>query len=114
MKEIICTTQNELDKVDINFDGIIKICGINIIIKLRYKYRVEAWGNSSVVARGNSSVVAWENSSVEAWENSSVVARGTSSVRIFSSIKKLLCYGFSVVIKPFDLKFKFKKEKCAD
>ena len=30
---------------------------------------MEAWGNSTVVARGNSSVEAWENSTVEAWAN---------------------------------------------
>jgi hypothetical protein len=159
MKELIINTQQEMDAVDVKFDGIIKICGIGIHIKLRYKYRVEAWenssvvawgnssvvawgnssvearGNSSVVARGNSSVVArenssveawgnssveawenssveaWENSSVEAWGNSSVVARGQVSVRIFTKIKALALFGFSVLIQPFDLKFKFKKEK---
>ncbi len=183
MKEIIINTQEELDKVKVDFDGIIKIVGVGIQIKLRYQYRVEAWenssvearGNSSVEARGNSSVVAWENSSVvarenssvvarenssvvawenssvvawenssvkarenssvEAWENSSVVAwenssveawenssveawgnssveaRGSVSVRIFTSIKSLCLYGFSVLFIPFDLKFKFKKEE---
>ena len=35
---------------------------------------VEAWGDSSVVARENSSVEAWGNSSVVARENSSVEA----------------------------------------
>ncbi len=159
MKEIIVNTQPEMDAVDVKFDGVIKICGIGIKVKLQYKYRVvawenssveamgnssveamgnssvvarenssvEAWGNSSVVARGNNSVVArgnssveaWGNSSVEAWENSSVVARGNSSVeawgnvcvRIFAEIKALSLFGFSVLFQPFDLKFKFKKEK---
>ena len=135
MKEIIVNTQQEMDAIDVKFDGVIKICGIGIKVKLRYKYRVVAWENSSVVAwenssveaRGNSSVVAWgnssvvarENSSVDARENSSVVALGNSSVvargnvcvRIFAEIKALSLFGFSVLFQPFDLKFKFKKEK---
>ena len=151
MKEIIIKTQKELDAVDVNFDGIIKILGIGIRVSLNYQYRVVArenssvvaWGNSSVVAWGNSSVVAWENSSVvargnssvEARENSSVVARGNSSVearenssvvarenssvvargnvcvRIYAEIKSLSLFDFSVLFQPFDLKFKFKKEK---
>jgi hypothetical protein len=72
---------------------------------------VVAWGNSSVVARGNSSVVALENSSVEAWGNSSVEAWGNVCVRLSAAIKSLSLFGFSVLFKPFDLKFKFKKEK---
>jgi hypothetical protein len=127
MQEIIINTQTEMDAVAVDFDGIIKVCGIGIRIKLRYKYRVQAWENSSVQAwenssveaRGNSSVVAWENSSVEAWENSSVVARENSSVvawgnvciRIFEKIKSLSMFGFSVLIQPLSLKFNFKKEK---
>jgi hypothetical protein len=135
VKEIIVKTQKELDSIDINFDGIIKICGVGIRINFRYRYRVEAWenssveargnssveawenssvearGNSSVVAWGNSSVVAWENSSVVAWENSSVVAWENSCIRIWSRIKKLTMFGFSVLFVPFDLKFHVKKEK---
>ena len=87
MKEIICTTQKELDAVKVDFDGIIKILGVGIKISLKYKYRVEAWENSSVVARGN------------------------VCVRISAKIKTLSLFGFSVLFQPFDLKFKFKKEK---
>jgi hypothetical protein len=108
-----------MDAVDIKFDGIIKVFGKGIQVKLRYAYRVEARGNSSVVARENSSVEAWGNSSVVARENSSVVARENSSVeargnvvvRIFAAIKSLVVYGFSVVFQPFDLMFEFKYEK---
>ena len=103
MKEIIVNTQQEMDAIDVKFDGVIKICGIGIKVKLRYKYRVEA--------RENSSVVAWGNSSVVARGNSSVVARGSVCVRIFAEIKALSLFGFSVLFQPFDLKFKFKKEK---
>ena len=111
MEEKLIRTQAEMDAVDVNFDGVIKIIGLKINIHLNYKYRVEAWENASVearenasvVARGNASVVAWENASVEAWEN--------ASVRISSPIKFLAMFGFSVVFLPLDLKFKFHKEK---
>src|SRR5664280_1353532 len=83
----------------------------NSSVEARENSSVEAWENSSVVAWGNSSVVARENSSVEARENSSVEARGNVCVRIFSEIKTLSLFGFSVLFQPFDLKFKFKKEK---
>ncbi len=88
--EIEVHTQQELDEIPLDYKG--RICIKNtietIIVRNRYHYRVEAWGNSSVeargnssvVARGNSSVVAWGNSSVVAWGNSSVVAWGNSSV----------------------------------
>ena len=92
MKEIVCTTQAELDAVPVDFDGRVVVkFGTpynRAVINRRFKYAVVARGNSSVVARGNSSVEAWGNSSVEArgnssveaWGNSSVVARGNSSV----------------------------------
>ena len=84
MKEIVVTSQAELDALPTDYDGriIIKFGTPynRAIVKRRFKYRVVAWGNSSVVARGNSSVEAWGNSSVVAWGNSSVVAWGNSSV----------------------------------
>ena len=92
MKEIIVTSQAELDALPIDFDGriIIKFGTPynRAVVNRRFRYRVVAWENSSVVAWGNSSVEAWgnssvvarENSSVVAWENSSVVARENSSV----------------------------------
>ena len=85
MKEIIITTQVELDALPSSFTEytriIIKNTTSRLVVKnSRENSSVVAWGNSSVVARENSSVVAWENSSVVARENSSVVARGNSSV----------------------------------
>ncbi len=105
MKENICTTQAELDAVAVDFDGrVIVKFGTpydRAMVNRRFKYSVEAYGNSSVeaydnssvVARGNSSVVAYDNSSVEAydnssveaWGNSSVVARGNSSVEAWDN-----------------------------
>ena len=92
MKEIICTSQAELDALSADYNGrvIIKFgTPLNrALVKRRFIYPVVAWENSSVEAWDNSSVVAWDNSSVvargnssvEAWGNSSVVARGNSSV----------------------------------
>ncbi len=92
LSEITVKTQEELDAIPDDFMGRIYIDGgtpfARIYVKKRYYFCVEAWENSSVVARenssvvarGNSSVEARENSSVEARENSSVVARGNSSV----------------------------------
>ena len=87
MKEIIITSQKQLDELSLDFKDFTYInikAGTlynPIIIKNNYKNSsVVARENSSVEALGNSSVEAWENSSVVAWENSSVEARGNSSV----------------------------------
>ncbi len=92
MQELTVKTQRELDAVKVDYNGRIIItfgdAYNRAVVRKKYKYPVEArgnssvvaWGNSSVVARGNSSVVARENSSVVAWGNSSVVAWGNSSV----------------------------------
>ena len=85
MSEITVTTQQQLDNLPRDYHGRIYIkFGTpydKAIVRRKYDFAsVEAWGNSSVMARGNSSVVAWDNSSVEARGNSSVVARGNSSV----------------------------------
>ena len=97
MEEIIIRTQEEWNKLDKDYDGIVYFeNGQNwIVIKENKGYRrivknssvearenssVEARENSSVVARENSSVEARENSSVEAWENSSVEAWGNTQI----------------------------------
>jgi hypothetical protein len=87
MKEIIISTQAELDNLPNNFSEFTLILikggtfGNKIIIRVaRENSSVVARGNSSVEARENSSVVASGNSSVEASGNSSVVASGNSSV----------------------------------
>ena len=116
MKDIIITTQAELDALPASFDEytriIIKDTKSRLIVRLAWENSsVEAWGNSSVVARGNSSVVAWENSSVVAWGNSSVVARGNVVVRIFSGyVKKVVLYGFAVAIIAATLTVKIEKK----
>jgi hypothetical protein len=132
MKDIIITTQAELDALPSSFDEytriIIQSTTSRLVVRLaRGNSSVEARENSSVVARGNSSVVAWGNSSVEAWENSSVVAWGNSSVvargnssveawencvvRIFSScLKKVALYGFAVAIVAATITVKIEKK----
>ena len=84
MEQIIVKSQKELDAIPIDYNGIIIIqFGTRYdraIVNKKFKFSVEAWGNSSVEARGNSSVEARGNSSVVALENSSVEARGNSSV----------------------------------
>ena len=92
MKETIVKCQADLDAIPVDYDGVIKIKCVppnRIVVKQRYKYSVEAWGNSSVTAWGNSSVTAWGNSSVEAYDNSSVKAYDNSSVTAWgnSSVK---------------------------
>ena len=73
---ITVKSQKELDMIPLDTEDIIRIefgtYWSPAIVRNRYKYRVEA--------RGNSSVVAWENSSVEARGNSSVVAWGNVQV----------------------------------
>ncbi len=88
MKEIIVTTQAELDALPESFGEYTRIVIQNTTGRLVVRV---AWENSSVEAWGNSSVVAWENSSVEAWEK--------SVVRVFSGyVKKIALYGFAVAI----------------
>ncbi len=131
MKEIIITTQVELDVLPDHFDEYTRILiksttSSLVVIKARGNSSVEARGNSSVVARenssvearGNSSVVAWGNSSVEArgnssveaWGNSSVVARGNVVIRVFSNcLKKVALYGFAVAFVAATITVKIEK-----
>ena len=101
MKEIICTSQAELDALSADYNGrvIIKFgTPLNrALIKRRFIYPVVARGNSSVVARENSSVVARGNSSVVAWDNSSVVAWDNSSVEAWDNSSVVAWDNSSVV-----------------
>ena len=89
MEIIEITSQQQLDELPLDYNG--RICikfgtpDDRAIIRNRYKYPVEARGNSSVVARDNSSVVAYGNSSVVAYGNSSVTAYGNSSVSAYGN-----------------------------
>ena len=109
MNEKIVTSQAELDAIPVDYNGriIIKFGtpAKRAVVGKKYLFSVEAWGNSSVVARGNSSVEAWGNSSVVArgnssvvaWENSSVVAWGNSSVEAWEN-SSVVAWGNSSVV----------------
>ena len=94
MKEIVVTSQAELDAIPVDFDGrIIVKFGTpwnRAVVNKKYKFRVALRENSSAVLWGNSSAVLWENSSAELrenssavlWENSSAVLWGNSSAEL--------------------------------
>ena len=100
MKEIICTTQAELDAVAVDFDGkvIIKFGTPDnrAVVNRRFKYSVKAYDSSSVTACDNSSVTAYGNSSVTAYGNSSVTAYGNSSVTAYGNSSVTACDSSSV------------------
>ena len=96
MKETIVKSQADLDAIDVDYDGVIKIkCAPPdwIVVKQRYKYsviaydssRVEAWGNSNVKAYDSSRVVAYDSSRVVAYGNSNVEAHGSSRVEAWGN-----------------------------
>ena len=89
MEYITVKSQAELDAVPVDTDKIIRIeFGTDdepAIVKMKYKYPIRAYGNSSVVAHGNSSVVACDNSSVVAYGNSSVEAHDNSRVWVYDN-----------------------------
>ena len=65
LSEVAVTNQEEMDAIPDDFKGRIYIKSeLRIIVNKKYYWNVEAWGNSSVVARENSSVVAWGNSQI--------------------------------------------------
>ena len=89
---IIVTSQEQLDKIPLDTDEqiIIKFGTPynRAVVKNKYRYRVEARGNSSVVAWGNSSVVAWENSSVDGYGNTQIVDRTKSNkIKTFANAR---------------------------
>ena len=85
MKEIIVRSQSELDELPIDFDGriIIKFgTPFNrAVVNRKFRYSVEAWGNSSVVARENSSVEAWGNTqAVDCTEKHDIATSGNARI----------------------------------
>ena len=79
MKEIIISTQAEIDTLPATFSEYTKIIIRDtkervVVRQARGNSSVEAWENSSVVARGNSSVEAWGNSGVHLQSDYATVA----------------------------------------
>lgn len=52
MVEIIVKNQDDFNRIPNDYDGTIKILDGYIIVDRKFKKSVEAWNNSSVVARG--------------------------------------------------------------
>lgn len=106
MKEIIVTTQAELDALPESFPEytqiIIKAKERLCLRKALGNSRAELWENSSAVLRENSSAVLRGNSSAELWEN--------SIGRVFSSLAKLILHGFSVAFLPVTINLKIEKK----
>jgi tRNA threonylcarbamoyladenosine modification (KEOPS) complex Pcc1 subunit len=93
MKEIICTTQKELD-VAVKENGVIVIIqntttevyiSDNSTVRAYDNSTVRASGNSTVTASGNSTVTASGNSTVRAYDNSTVRAYDNSTVRAYGN-----------------------------
>lgn len=81
LKEVIVTTQEEMDNIPYDYKGCISIKSKEIIqVNHPYFQRVAAYGNSHVVARYNSDIAAMDNSIVEAYEHSSVHAWNNGTV----------------------------------
>jgi len=138
MKQIIITTQKQLDKLreiktdeeviikeKLKLNYILDVYGRLIIettlecnywnnkyIKAYGNSSIIAYGNSSVTACGNSSITACDSSSVTAYGNSSVIAYGNSLVRVMANIK-LSLFGFSVAFVYPKVNIKIKKSKTA-
>ena len=94
MKEIICTTQKELD-VAVKENGVIVIIqNTTTEVYISDNSTVIAYDNSTVIAYDNSTVIAYGNSTVRAYDNSTVRASGNSTV---------IAYGNSVSIEAFML-----------
>lgn len=81
IKEIIVTTQEEMDAIPSGYTGCISIKTNDIITVVRaYPQRVAVMENSHVIAMGNSDIAAMDDSIVEAYEHSSVHACDDSTV----------------------------------
>lgn len=87
MKRAIVKSQEDLDAILVDFDGVIEIRSASnkrILVEKIYKYSVEVYDNSRVKAHG-SSVVAYDNGDVVAWSYCRVEAYGNSRVSAHNS-----------------------------
>ena len=90
MKEIICSTQKELDSA-------LKEKDVIVIIQ-NTKTEVFIYDNSTVTAYGNSTVRAYGNSTVTAYDNSTVRAYDNSTVRAYDNYVSIEAFMLAVVI----------------
>ena len=86
MKEIICTTQAELDAVPVDFDGrvIVKFGAPynKAVINRRFKCAVELYDNASARLSGNASARLYDNASAVLYDNASARLSGNASAEL--------------------------------
>ena len=78
MKEIVCTTQAELDAVPVDFDG-------RVVVKFGSPYNravINRWFKCAVVLSGNASAELYGNASAELYGNASARLSGNASARL--------------------------------
>ena len=97
MKEIICTTQAELNAVPVDFDGrvIVKFGKPynRAVINRRFKCAVKLSGNASAVLydnasaelSGNASAVLYDNASTVLYDNARARLSGNASARLYDN-----------------------------
>ena len=102
MKEIICTTQAELNAVPVDFDGrvIVKFGKPynRAVINRRFKCAVKLSGNASAVLSGNASAelydnasaVLYDNASARLYDNASAVLSGNASAVLYDNASAVL------------------------
>ena len=112
MKEIVITTQAELDALPLRFSDptrivikntsgerirISQLCE-NASAVLCENASAVLWGNASAVLRGNASAVLCENASAELCENASAVLCENASAELRGNASAVLCENASAVL----------------
>ena len=117
MKIIIIKTQKEFnliktvmadEEVVFEADNINIGCVLEVYGVLRLKGEINSsWDGRLILARGSSQVhsISRDSSQVHS------ISWGTSIISILGQVSSLILHGFSVVMLPFNLKIKIKKEK---
>ena len=95
MKEILVKTQKELDKIKLDFDGVIYIEGGTYYepLELRIAFdeaRIIVRGEAYVRLWGSSHAELWESSHAELWESSHAELWGSSHAELWGSSHAVL------------------------
>ena len=96
MKEIICTTQAELNAVPVDFDGRVVVkFGTpynRAVINRRFKCAVKLYDNASAVLYDNASAELYDNASAVLYGNASAVLYDNASAVLYDNASAVL-YG---------------------
>ena len=102
MKEIVCTTQAELDAVPVDFDGRVVVkFGTpynRAVINRRFKCAVKLYGNASAELSGNASAELSGNASAELYGNASAELSGNASAVLYDNASAVLYDNASAVL----------------